>query len=111
MFSFFGAIGTYEQRRVDRYEKGGLMISTASMPDSEKPFETAVAHPEYNEGKIIIVEEYDTKKEAQEGHNRWVKTMTHKKLPVQLKDVSSAGIALLSNAIGGERAYKRKRSN
>ena len=100
MFNFFGMMGNYEDRKVDRYEKDGLMVDTCEVTDSDQPFETAVEHPNYNEGMMVVVQMYDTKEEAQIGHDNWVKLMTTKNLPKALHDVSTAAIAKLCEAIG-----------
>ncbi len=84
----------YEGRKVDRYKVGDLFVSTVRVTDSAKPFETGVVHPAYNNNEPIVVELYNTKEEAQEGHNKWVKIMTARKLPWQLVDVGSNGIAI-----------------
>lgn len=63
LFDFMMA-APYEQRKVARFEKDGFMVDTAAVNDSEHPFETAVEHPNYNDGKMVIVEEYDSKEEA-----------------------------------------------
>ena len=102
MFRFLDMIGNYEERKVDRYEKEGLLVDTAAVNDSDKPFETAVACPAYNNGKWVIVELYNTKKQAQAGHNKWVKKMTAKTLPKNLKDVSTAEIATFCDVFGKE---------
>ena len=114
MFDLFGLdmLGNYEERKVDNYkdEKKGLCIDTCMVTDSKKDYETAIGHPQYNDGSLIIVELYDTKEEAQEGHNIWVKRMTGKKLPGQLKDVSTAEIAKLCDICGKDwRKYKRQK--
>lgn len=93
--NLFGMFDNYEDRKVDRYEEGNLLVDTCSVTDAAQPYETAVAHPNYNGGDIVIVECYDTKQEAQDGHNRWVAIMTTFPLPVKLLDVSSAAIAAL----------------
>ena len=102
MFGFMNMQGTYEARKVDRYEKDDLFVDTCLVTGSDKPYETAVAHPKYNGGKMVIVELYDTKAQAQEGHDRWVKTMTAKTLPKSLKDVSTAEVAQLLDIFGTE---------
>ena len=43
---------------------------------------------------------YDTKEAAQKGHNKWVKKMTAKELPKAIKDVSTAGVIKLADALG-----------
>lgn len=100
MFGFLGMIGNYEDRKVDRYEDDsmGLVVSTAMVTDSDRPYETAVAHPSYNGGDFVIVEIYDTKEDAQEGHNEWVAKMTADTLPNGLIDVSTSELAELCDA-------------
>src|SRR5262249_24498781 len=102
MFSFLEMVGNYEQRKVGRYDHpDGWFISTALVTDSEKPFVTAVCHPKYNEGRIVIVDSYDNKMEAEAGHEKWVQTMNAETLPERLVDVSEAGIAQLMDVLGG----------
>jgi hypothetical protein len=100
MFDFFSMMGTYDQRKVDNFTQGDLVIDTCCVTDSRQPYETAVQHPGYNDGDWVIVETYSTKEAAQEGHNRWVKVMTSTSLPAVLKDVSTAEIAELARAFG-----------
>lgn len=110
MFGFLSMAGNYEYRKVARYEKDGLRVSTARVTDSAHDFETAVAHPAYNEGEIVIVEMYDTKEEAVLGHSRWVKRMTARKLPAQLKDVSTARVAEMCDILGNDSWRNKRRS-
>lgn len=109
-FDFLMDCGNYEQRKVDHFEKGCLVIDTCYASDTEK-YETAVCDPKYNDNDWVIVEEYETKEKAKEGHNRWVKKMTGKKLPPKLKDVSRSFFAVLCD-VGGEkwRSMKKKSS-
>jgi hypothetical protein len=83
---------TYEDRKVDCYESDTLLISTARVLDGDKPFETAVEHPDYNEGEMVIVEAYDTEEEAKSGHDRWVHCMTTDP-PEQLVDCRNSFIS------------------
>jgi len=101
MFDFFSMMNNYEERVVDNYDKDGVVIDTALVTDSGKPYETAISHPDYHDNKMIIVELYDTKEEAQSGHNKWVKIMTSENLPLTIKDVSTAGIAQLCHTLDG----------
>ena len=87
----------YEEKAIARYEQGGLVVDTCAVTDSDEPYETGICHPNYNEGDWIIVEMYNTKKEAKKGHKKWVRKMTSKKLPKDLKDVSTAAIAKFCN--------------
>ena len=90
-----------------RYNKGKLFVSTLRAFDTNR-YETAVAYPFYNNGKIIIVEEYDSYFSASKGHEKWVKTMTSKKLPKTLVDVSTCGIAQLFKALRGGKNIEYK---
>lgn len=103
MFNFLSMADNYEQRVVANFVPEGAsdwLVDTAAVTDSEQPFETAVQHPRYNEGAIVIVELYDTREEALAGHERWVKTMTAKKLPATLKDVSTCEVVDIGLALG-----------
>lgn len=108
MFSFLKDTDNYEDRKVARFEQGDVLVSTARVSDSLQPFETAVAHPDYNNGKLVIVQMYDTKEEASIGHNKWVKLMTSDNLPDELVDVSTAEIRQLLG--GGEIVYVRNKN-
>jgi hypothetical protein len=99
----------YEDRKVGRFDAGWGFISTAYVTDASKPYETAVEHPEYNNGKMVIVETYDTTQEARAGHDRWVETMTSDPLPDRLVDQGLSGIAEMIDAVGGEEWRVRKR--
>ncbi len=112
MFDFLDMADNYEERKVNCYrdKEVGLCVDTCMVTDSEKDYETAIGHPQYNDGKWVIVELYNTKEETQEGHNIWVKRMTGKKLPEQLKDVSTAEIAKLCDIVGKDwRKYKSQK--
>ncbi len=95
MFGFFNMLGSYEDRKVDRYESENCLISTAAVTDGDSPYETAISHPSYNSGSWVIVAKYDSKEKAQTGHDEWVKTMTADPLPVMLVDVQNDCISKL----------------
>lgn len=101
--------GNYDSRKVARDEFPWGFISTAYVNDGSKPYETAVEHPDYNAGSMVIVESYDTKVEAKRGHKKWVKRMTGKPLPVILFDCCNAGVAQLCAALGMNFEHKRKK--
>ncbi len=105
MFEFISMMDNYEERKVARYEENGIIVDTCLVTDSDKPYETAIAHPNYNNGLFIIVADYDTKEEAAAGHTKWVKIMTLPTLPRTIKDVSTAGIAKLCIKLSGEKVY------
>ena len=93
MFEFLNMLNDYEDRRVGKHEADGLFISTALVRDGDKLFETAVEHPEYNNGTMIIVEAYDTREDAAKGHERWIATMTSEPLPRHLQDCQNSTIS------------------
>jgi len=81
----------YELRRIGRHEDSETKLFVSTVKSHDLPgYETAVAHPDYNNGKIVIVEEYETKQQAKEGHERWLAKMTSPELPEYLQDVSSS---------------------
>lgn len=102
MFNFSSMADNYEDRKVDRYEADKMIIDTASVTDGNQPYETGICHPEYNNGDWVIVEAYDTKEEAQEGHNKWVARMTSGNLPSSLKDCQNSGVSQLLDLVDGK---------
>ncbi len=107
MFNFFDMADNYTDRLVENYKQGKLVVDTVRVTDAVKDYETAVQHPEYDNGSWVIVETYDTKAEAEVGHAKWVATMTAAELPSELVDVSSSGIGQLYHAVGGETVFTR----
>ncbi len=107
MFDFLGMRGNYDTRKVARFDEGELLVSTARVTDGSKPFETAVEHPDYNEGKMVIVEAYDDKDSAQSGHDRWVQTMTTTPLPQMLTDCCNSEIGEFARAMDCDREFPR----
>ncbi len=105
MFNFMDMAGNYEDRKVDRHDGENFFISTARVTDGQKDYETAVAHPNYNDGKIVIVEMYDTKEEAQTGHDKWVGFMSSDSLPLKLIDCSNSGVSQLLEMFGGDTEF------
>ena len=102
MFSnILSMMGNYEDRKVARHddEETGLMVSTAAVYDSTLPYETAVAHPAYNDDEIVIVEMYPTNEKARVGHERWVARMVAPSLPSALRDVSTSEFAEFIDAV------------
>lgn len=94
---------------VGRYDSGTLIVDTAEVSDGSRPYETGVSHPEYNEGKWVIVEAYHTWDAAMKGHEKWVATMTSEDLPTSLKDCLNGEISQLLDMIsivGGQPDWK-----
>jgi hypothetical protein len=110
---YWGAmIGNYEERCVGRWdnEEGDKMVSTAYVSDGAKNYETAFEHPDYNNGNMIIVESYDTKDEASDGHARWVEIMTNGPLPDSLIDCSNSAIGQFAEDMGCDPVFERQKS-
>ena len=106
MLDFLMDMGNYEDRKVDRSYFDWGYISTCRVSDGSKPFEAAVCSDQYaratdldNTSEMTIVEAYDDHDTAQEGHDRWVKTMTESP-PEGLTDCCNAGIAEFGEALG-----------
>lgn len=85
---------------VARYERGDLIVNTCMVLDPDRPYETGIKCPAYNQGRWIIVAEYRTAKAARCGHKTWVARMKRSPLPERLVDVSSSVIAWLRDASG-----------
>lgn len=81
----------YDDRKVARDEYGWGFISTVFVIAGRKDYETAVKHPDYNDGDMVIVDCYATEKEAKRGHQKWIKIMENP--PDQLKDCANSEIA------------------
>lgn len=109
LFDFMNMFYNYDTRAVARYEDGDLVVDTCSVSDSEKHYETAILHPEYNDNNFIIVAEYDTLEDAKRGHSIWTEIMTYNPLPEQIVDVSTANVAKLEDMVNPDwRRYERK---
>jgi len=107
LFDFFDMADNYKERKVANYSKDGIVIDTCAVSDSDKPFETGVAHPQYNDGDWVIVQLYNTKKEAKKGHDKWADIMVNNP-PQQLKDVSTCAIANMLKDADESLVYKRQ---
>ncbi len=95
MFDFLGMESNYKDRLVENTKVGGGEVDTVMVTDSEEPYETGICHPQYNEGSWVIVEMYNTKEEAKEGHKRWVEVFSKDELPIKLQDVGTSAISEL----------------
>jgi hypothetical protein len=101
MFDFMNDFDNYNDRMVARDEFDWGIVSTVAVSDGEHPFETAVAHDEYNGGHLVIVGAYPSRADAEVGHAKWIATMTAPELPPRLVDVCNAGIGKLCAAAEG----------
>lgn len=96
MFNIYDMINSYKERLVENTRINDAIIDTCRVMDAEKPYETAIKHPSYNNNEWIIVQEYDTIEEAKKGHREWVLKFTNS-LPDKLIDVSTSTIAKLDS--------------
>ncbi len=106
MFNYMSMYGTYEQRVVANTEVDGGVIDTCYVTDASKDYETGISHPKYNNGDWIIVEAYDTKEQAEAGHEKWVKYLSTQ--PVELKDNGVSSIGSLGKLVGCGIVFKRE---
>jgi hypothetical protein len=111
IMNIFGGMSAdnYESRKIANWESKDLlsMVDTCSVTDGQKPYETAVQHPEYNGGEMIIVESYDDDISALTGHKKWLKLMQEDKLPRVLTDCCNADISQLIDKVGGTMSFER----
>lgn len=77
MFGCLHDAFNYPDRVVGRFERPGLLISTARVSDSTRPFETYVRRGRVLSGDFAVVEEYDNAGDAAVGHELWVMLLTH----------------------------------
>jgi len=96
MVDYFEMLGTWEERNVARYEDEKVVVDTSAVTDCIEPFETGIQHPAYNNGDWVIVEAYDTVKQAQKGHEKWVKLLTSNKPPRDIEDIRTLEVHLYS---------------
>jgi len=90
---------TQKREIIGQHREHDWGVSTAQMFDTDNPYETAIKHPSYHDGEIIIVEEYATREQAERGHQKWLAIMRAPMLPATLEDVSTAGIAKFGKQI------------
>ncbi len=107
MFNFMGMVNDYDERLVANYDKNGIIVDTVMIADSEQPFETGISHKRYNDGKWVIVEMYDSKEDAQIGHDKWVKIMTAGKLPKTLISKGTSRVQLFLKSAFGEQIFEK----
>lgn len=88
MFDVLSMIGNYSERKVDRFETDLFTIDTAFVTDRGLPYETAIAHKDFNDGEWIILGWRITKEEAQKFHDEMVAFYTcHGETVQKIEDV------------------------
>lgn len=105
MFGFLDMMGNHAQRLVQNTEIDGGEIDTCRVTDSAKDYETGIKHNCYNNGKWVIVELYDTKEQALQGHNKWIGVM--KTNPEYLFDVNQCEIGDLEELVFGNESVRK----
>ena len=110
LFDFLDMVDDYEIRKIGCWkdEERGLFVSTAAVFDSDQPYETAIEHPDYHD-RLIIVEMYESREKAKEGHEKWVKKLQEDDLPETIEDVSTSTAAEFCRAFGNSLKFTRKK--
>ena len=96
-----------QERQIGRDDYDWGFVSTVRVGDGAHPYETAVEHPDYNNGSMVIVEAYDTMEDATIGHARWCDTMVNEP-PDMLQDCCNAQIATMGVELGMVIDYPRQ---
>lgn len=73
-------IGNYEERLIGNDKVNGFEVDTVRVTDTGYYAETAIRHPELDDGYWIIVQEYETHEQAEKGHERWVDMLENEKI-------------------------------
>ena len=98
---------SYNERAIKQHQSKDFVVDTARVYGTFRPIETAVSHPEYNDGLWIIVQAYDTEEDAVLGHDRWVEVL-EAELPDELVDCINGEIAQLWVEAGGNPVFRRQ---
>ena len=108
MFGLENMLVPFEERMVARFENDetGLVVSTVAVFDTSMPFETAVMHPRYGNGKWVIVKQYHDRESAEQGHEKWVGVMNAEQLPTVLEDVSDHVAAKMMRELGDAMVFE-----
>lgn len=97
IFDFLNDIGNYESRKVMREDLPEGFVSTCFVSDGKQPFETAISHKEWDNGKLVIVQAYDTMEEAALAHLEWVEKFKNKDFPDEIFDCKNALLTQLDD--------------
>lgn len=99
MFSFLSMADNYEERKVGYEQTPYGFISTVAVSDGTHPYETAVQDDRYvndsdpSDTGMTIVEGYDSREEAEQGHARWRALMLDSVPPATLADCQNSFIS------------------
>jgi len=78
----------------------GVRLSTARL--SSGKFQTIMEHPEYNDGRPMVVANTDTVLEAERAHNEWAWMVKDDALPDEIYDENESPAAVLADAKFGD---------
>lgn len=80
------AADAYKNNNIERivYKSDEFFIDTC-LPTDTGYWETGISSKNFNDGRWIIVDEYESKKKAESGHKKWIEFMTTS--PKKLTDI------------------------
>lgn len=87
------SVEDYQRRLVARDDKLDpdelpFILDTVAVDDREWMYETAIKHPKFNDNEWIVIRGYDTKEEAETGHEELI-TYYLMNRPAFIKDIWS----------------------
>lgn len=93
LLSTAGGEDDYKERLVARDDKLDpdeipFILDTVAVDDREWEYETAIKHPKFNDNEWIVIRGYDTKEEAEAGHEELI-TYYLMNRPAFIKDIWS----------------------
>ena len=93
LLSTIGDEDNYKERLVARDDKLDpdeipFILDTVAVDDREWMYETAIQHPKFNDNEWIVIRGYDTKEEAEAGHEELI-TYYLMNRPAFIKDIWS----------------------
>ncbi len=115
MFDFLTGIDDHDKRKVERIEAvdcDGVkyILDTARVTDCPKyPYETAISHPSYDDGKFVILQQYKDKESARLGHFAWADIFSSKELPDTLINCSAGEFAEMFLGVEGRIVERKKK--
>jgi len=72
LFGILTMSDNYKSRVVKNTKRNTFTLDTVRVADRELPYETAVAHKDFNDGDWIVLEWSETKEDAERTHDKWL---------------------------------------
>lgn len=72
LFGMFTMKDNYDLRVVKNTKRNAFTLDTAMVTDRALPYETAVAHKDFNDGQWIVLKWSATKEDAEKAHDKWL---------------------------------------